>query len=104
MNKIRWTDFVRQVDPDILTGYNILNFDLPYILDRAKALKLSKVAFLGRLRDKASNVKDAAISSKQMGSRVNKNIDIHGRVIFDVLQVIFDHVFSNNDRNLGSAP
>lgn len=79
---------MRQVDPDILTGYNILNFDLPYILDRAKTLKLTKVAYLGRQKDKASSVKDAAISSKQMGTRVNKSIDIHGRVIFDVLQVL----------------
>ena len=35
-NKFRWAEFIRIVDPDILTGYNILNFDLPYILDRAK--------------------------------------------------------------------
>lgn len=84
----KWAEFVREVDPDILTGYNILNFDLPYILDRAKVLKLPSVAMLGRQRDRASSVRDAAISSKQMGSRVNKSIDIHGRVIFDVLQVV----------------
>uniref|UniRef100_A0A1I7XHW6 DNA polymerase delta catalytic subunit n=1 Tax=Heterorhabditis bacteriophora TaxID=37862 RepID=A0A1I7XHW6_HETBA len=88
----RWAEFIRAVDPDIITGYNILNFDLPYILDRAKflllkVLKLPKVAMLGRQKDRASGVRDAAISSKQMGSRVNKSIDIHGRVIFDVLQV-----------------
>ncbi|PIO63581.1 hypothetical protein TELCIR_14813 [Teladorsagia circumcincta] len=85
---IVWSEFVREVDPDILTGYNILNFDLPYILDRAKVLKLPSVAMLGRQRNRASGVRDAAISSKQMGSRVNKSIDIHGRVIFDVLQVV----------------
>ncbi|CAI4231555.1 unnamed protein product [Auanema sp. JU1783] len=84
----KWAEFVRETDPDILTGYNILNFDLPYILDRAKALKLPNVALLGRLKDKPSSVRDAALSSKQMGSRVNKSIDIHGRVIFDVLQVV----------------
>ncbi|KAK6024637.1 DNA polymerase family B, partial [Ostertagia ostertagi] len=84
----KWSEFVREVDPDILTGYNILNFDLPYILDRAKVLKLPSVAMLGRQRNRASGVRDAAISSKQMGSRVNKSIDIHGRVIFDVLQIL----------------
>ncbi|CAD6199696.1 unnamed protein product [Caenorhabditis auriculariae] len=84
----KWAEFIREVDPDIITGYNILNFDLPYILDRAKVLKLPQVAFLGRQKDRGSSVRDAAISSKQMGSRVNKNIDVHGRVIFDVLQVV----------------
>lgn len=38
----KWSEFIRQVDPDLLTGYNIQNFDLPYILDRAKCLKVSK--------------------------------------------------------------
>ncbi|XGW07230.1 hypothetical protein V3C99_017062 [Haemonchus contortus] len=84
----KWSEFVRDVDPDILTGYNILNFDLPYILERAKVLKLPSVAMLGRQQNRASNVRDVSISSKQMGSRVNKSIDIHGRVIFDVLQVV----------------
>ncbi len=28
------------MDPDIITGYNIQNFDLPYLLDRAKHLKV----------------------------------------------------------------
>ena len=35
-----WSDFVQEVDPDIITGYNIVNFDLPYLLNRAKALKV----------------------------------------------------------------
>ena len=34
-----WRDFVREVDPDIITGYNIVNFDLPYIIERAQFLK-----------------------------------------------------------------
>ena len=36
-----WSDFVQDVDPDIITGYNIMNFDIPYLLNRAKALKVS---------------------------------------------------------------
>lgn len=42
------------VDPDILTGYNIQNFDVPYLLNRAKALsrknvRLAEFAEWGRL-------------------------------------------------------
>ena len=37
----RWSEFVREVDPDIITGYNIQNFDFPYLLDRAAHLKVS---------------------------------------------------------------
>lgn len=35
-----WSDFVQEVDPDIITGYNIINFDIPYLLNRARALKV----------------------------------------------------------------
>lgn len=44
-----WADFVRELDPDIFTGYNINNFDFTYLLDRAKHLKVAKFDFLGRL-------------------------------------------------------
>uniref|UniRef100_A0A1B0FB18 DNA polymerase delta catalytic subunit n=1 Tax=Glossina morsitans morsitans TaxID=37546 RepID=A0A1B0FB18_GLOMM len=31
----KWSSFVREVDPDILTGYNINNFDIPYLLKQS---------------------------------------------------------------------
>jgi DNA polymerase delta subunit 1 len=34
----KWRDFVIESDPDIITGFNIVNFDLPYIIERAVAL------------------------------------------------------------------
>ena len=36
-----WASFVQELDPDIITGYNIINLDLPYLLNRAKTLKAS---------------------------------------------------------------
>ena len=30
-----WAEFVRKADPDIITGYNINNFDLPYLINRS---------------------------------------------------------------------
>ena len=35
-----WEKFVQVIDPDFFVGYNITNFDFPYIIDRAKALNL----------------------------------------------------------------
>jgi len=43
-----FSDFLTAVDPDILTGYNIQNFDLPYLINRANHLKVIKFPFLGR--------------------------------------------------------
>jgi DNA polymerase delta subunit 1 len=51
----KWREFVERVDPDLIIGYNISNFDLPYLLDRAKALKATQFPYLGRLRSTSSN-------------------------------------------------
>lgn len=47
----RWSNFVREVDPDILTGYNINNFDIPYLLNRATHLKVKDFEYLGRIKN-----------------------------------------------------
>lgn len=45
----KWAAFVREVDPDIITGYNINNFDFPYLINRAKHLKVNDFTYLGRV-------------------------------------------------------
>lgn len=47
---LAWREFVEKVDPDVVIGYNISNFDFPYLMDRAKALKINKFPYLGRLK------------------------------------------------------
>ena len=68
------------VDPDIITGYNIVNFDSPYIINRAEKLKCNDFPFLGRLRNNRTKIRDARFSSKQMGTREYKEINLEGRV------------------------
>ena len=83
----KWSEFFRAVDPDIVTGYNIQNFDFPYLLNRAIALKVKEFPHLGRIVGISSVIKEAMLQSKQMGRRENKIINIEGRVQFDLLQV-----------------
>lgn len=47
---VRWKEFIEEVDPDLIIGYNISQFDLPYLIDRAKALKATQFPYLGRLK------------------------------------------------------
>ncbi|XP_077545461.1 DNA polymerase delta 1, catalytic subunit [Haemaphysalis longicornis] len=84
----KWADFVREVDPDVITGYNIQNFDFPYLMNRSKALRVDTFPFLGRIRNCRTLLKDAVMQSKQMGRRENKVVTIEGRVQFDLLQVL----------------
>ncbi|CAD0196694.1 unnamed protein product [Chrysodeixis includens] len=84
----KWSDFFRELDPDIITGYNINNFDWPYLINRAKHLKVQNFDFLGRIRNIRSVIKDSILQSKQMGRRENKSINFEGRVPFDLLLVL----------------
>ena len=74
-----------EVDPDIITGYNIVNFDLPYIIDRSYFLKENEYAKFSRLKNKISRIKQSTLSSKALGTRDSKDINIEGRVQFDML-------------------
>jgi DNA polymerase delta subunit 1 len=84
----RWSDFLRIVDPDIIIGYNINGFDFPYLLDRAKTLKLDKFPFWGRIIGSRTVARDSQFSSKAFGTRNTKNINMEGRVQLDVLQLM----------------
>ncbi|CAO1617256.1 unnamed protein product [Parajaminaea phylloscopi] len=83
-----WSQFVRTVDPDVVIGYNIANFDFPYLLDRAKALKSSQFAYLGRERGTRTEAKDTHFSSKAYGTRDSKQTELQGRLQLDMLQVM----------------
>jgi DNA polymerase delta subunit 1 len=53
---LAWRDFVEEVDPDVIIGYNIAGFDFPYLMDRAKALKVVKFPYLGRFKSESRNL------------------------------------------------
>ncbi|XP_034110049.1 DNA polymerase delta catalytic subunit [Drosophila albomicans] len=84
----KWAAFVREVDPDILTGYNINNFDIPYLLNRAAHLKVQGFEYLGRIKNIRSVIKEQVLQSKQMGRRENQYVNFEGRVPFDLLFVL----------------
>ena len=83
-----WRQFLIDTDPDIITGYNIMNFDTPYLIDRAAKLKVNNFPFLGRICNIPSRAKDKLFQSKQVGTRESKEINMEGRVQFDVMQVL----------------
>ncbi|TYK07460.1 DNA polymerase delta catalytic subunit [Cucumis melo var. makuwa] len=85
---LAWRDLIREVDPDIIIGYNICKFDLPYLIERAEALKIPEFPLLGRIRNSKVRVKDTTFSSRQLGTRESKEITVEGRVQFDLLQAM----------------
>ncbi|TEB29100.1 delta DNA polymerase [Coprinellus micaceus] len=83
---LAWRDFVEEVDPDVIIGYNIAGFDFPYLMDRAKALKVVKFPYLGRFKNVKTEVKNTHFSSKAFGQRDSKETTVDGRLQLDILQ------------------
>ncbi|KAL2498566.1 DNA polymerase delta catalytic subunit [Abeliophyllum distichum] len=101
---LAWRDFIREVDPDIIIGYNICKFDLPYLIQRAEVLGIAEFPILGRIRNSRVRVKDTTFSSRQLGTRESKEVTVEGRVQFDLLQVMQrDYKLSSYSLNSVSA-
>ncbi|KFY30776.1 hypothetical protein V493_01672 [Pseudogymnoascus sp. VKM F-4281 (FW-2241)] len=99
-----WRDFLEKADPDIIIGYNISNFDFPYLLDRAKHLKVGGFDYWSRLHSIKSVAKESNFSSKQMGNRDTKATNINGRLQLDLLQLVQrDHQLRSYTLNSVSA-
>jgi DNA polymerase I len=73
----RFMETVKQYDPDILTGYNINNYDFPYILERMREHGIRPV--MGRCNQKQVN-------AKKLMARYR--VSIIGRVIADSFEIV----------------
>jgi DNA polymerase delta subunit 1 len=99
-----WNKFLHDWDPDILLGYNIMGFDLPYLIERAMHIGYHDFCMLSRLPGHYSCVKDSTFFSGQTGARDRKDIDIPGRFLLDMMKVIIqDHKLRSYSLNSVSA-
>ena len=77
-----------QTNFDVLTGYNIDNFDEPYLHDRKKLLGIinerGNIVSCSRLKNESVTIKIKRFSSKQTGARKITNINIPTRSVFDL--------------------
>ncbi|XVF34040.1 hypothetical protein REPUB_Repub18cG0022900 [Reevesia pubescens] len=102
--KVYLQEFIREVDPDLIIGYNICKFDLPYLIERAQTLGIAEFPILGRIRNSRVRVKDTTFSSRQYGTRESKEVTVEGRVQFDLIQAMQrDYKLSSYSLNSVSA-
>ena len=69
---------LKEYDPDIIVGYNINNFDIPYLVKRMETLQILPI--LGRCKKRPK--------IQKIGERYK--ISITGRVIFDIYEILKD--------------
>jgi DNA polymerase elongation subunit (family B) len=85
-----WKDMIQELDPDIITGYNIFGFDMKYIADRAQELGIYDdfVEGLGRLKGRKSDIEERKLSSSALGDNIMYCFDLDGIVQIDMLKVM----------------
>ena len=94
---IRWSEFIRELDPDIITGYNIFGFDYTYMIERAEELGcLDEFCKMSREKGKVCPLVEKSLSSSALGDNTLRYIDMDGRVQMDLLKII------QRDHNLPS--
>jgi DNA polymerase I len=76
---------IDEYDPDIITGYNINGFDLPYIIERLRKYNLS-TAF-GRC-DKPVISRALGVVGKADAKLTSQETTVTGRVVFDTYQIL----------------
>jgi DNA polymerase delta subunit 1 len=85
---MEWKRFMSAADPDIITGYNIFNFDLPYVFDRAKLHDLRKFPFLGRITREECIMQERTTSSRAHGTQKTVRYSMSGRIQIDLYKHI----------------
>jgi len=86
---LKWKQLINRLDPDVLIGYNIFGFDMSYMYERARELKIDKsFCEIGRLLDHESPYVEKALSSSALGDNLLKYIDMEGRVLIDIMKLV----------------
>jgi len=84
-----FTDLVRNKKPNVITGYNILGFDIQYMIDRAKVnLCISKFDQLGFHLYNHSKEKTIKWSSSAYKNQEFSYLDAEGIIFVDLLPLI----------------
>jgi len=85
---IRWADFIRELDPDIITGYNIFGFDDSFMYYRAEELDcVDEFTDMGRIVDTPAKLIHKQLSSSALGDNDMYFIGMNGIVKIDLLKV-----------------
>lgn len=80
---LRWQQIINEIDPDIITGYNIYMFDLPYLIERADECGiLEDFHILGRMKNLPSRI------TEKKGKLNSKFVEIPGRIEIDLLKIV----------------
>lgn len=85
---LSFTQIIQKYNPQIITGYNIFNFDIPYMIDRSRMNNVYYDFIVQGYTDKIAVEKEIKWSSTAYKNQNFKYLDAHGRLYVDMLPII----------------
>jgi len=86
---IGYTEFIQEKNPNVIVGYNILNFDIPYMIDRAKMnYCIDSFDQQGFVKYSHAVEKTIKWSSSAYGNQTFQFLDAEGRLYVDLLPLV----------------
>lgn len=94
---LSFTELIKKKQPNIIIGYNIFTFDIPYMIDRAK-LTYVYGEFSKQGMDKFGYAKEKTIewSSSAYKNQSFQFLDVEGRIFVDLLPLVKRDYKMNN--------
>ena len=84
-----YTDYLREHDVDIITGWNIFGFDLEYIMKRAALNGCPPEFFyMSKIKEHVCNLSEKKLSSSALGDNKLKMVPTPGRFYFDMFHEV----------------
>jgi DNA polymerase delta subunit 1 len=102
----RFAEYIRdELDPDIVTGWNIFGFDLEYLYTRTVLAGCADTSYVwGRMKDTPVELVTKVLASSALGSNTLKMVPMKGRYVFDMFQDIKrEHKLESYSLNAVSA-
>ena len=94
---LEWQKLVRRVNPNLIIGYNIFGFDIPYMIARAKRWGVySTFDVMGMHLTSHAREKEIKWSSSAYSNQQFHLLETEGRLMLDLLPILRrDYKFSN---------
>ena len=95
-------DYVKEIDPDVVCGYNHIAFDIPYIVGRAQKLEINDI----NGKPKICNLtRYGTLPFIQRKKDEKPQIELHGRIMFDIFNPVMkdQSLFGIKDHKMSSV-
>ncbi len=85
---VQYRNVVRKYNPQVIAGYNIFNFDIPYMITRSKRTNVNIDFCMQGYTDEIAEEREIKWSSSAYKNQCFKYLDAPGRLYVDMLPII----------------